>query len=245
MHSVTPPLRRWFGAGLLSLLVGGWSAGCVHVEQTLALRPDGSGTLSLRYGMAESDLAEMESLARQQLAEEGLAPDAVTNPFQFDEAEVRKDFEAYRELGVTLEAVRSETVAGWKYLDLRIAFKTLAGLGQTEFLSDRQITLKKTGEHRYELVQAAPPGADAGDLEIAPELMADMMKGFRAVLRVQLPGSVVESNADEQEAAAAAWIFDVDRDAKALQRAQRLAMRVVFEGPGLELPEYAGGISQE
>lgn len=245
MHSVTPPLRRWLGASLFALLVGWWSAGCVKVEQTLQLHADGSGALSMRYGMAEAELAQMEALARQQLAEEGLAPDAVGHPFEFDEAEVRKDFEAYREWGVTLESIRTEVDGGWKYLNLRIAFTNLAGLGKTEFLSDRQISLKRLGAGRYELVQAAPPGVDPGEAEITPELMADMMKGFRAVLRVQLPGSVVESNADEQEASAAAWIFDVDRDAKALQRAQRLAMRVVFEAPGLELAEYGGDVRQE
>jgi hypothetical protein len=45
---------------------------------------------------------------------------------------------------------------------MRVAFTSLAGLGQTEFLSDRQLTLKKVGEGRYELVQAAPPGTERG-----------------------------------------------------------------------------------
>jgi len=57
-------------------------------------------------------------------------------------------------------------------------------------------------------------------------------------LRVELPGAVVETNADEKEGARATWIFDVDKDPRALERAQRVAMRVVFEKPGLQLAEY-------
>lgn len=240
--------RRIFRSGfarLVVLLIALGSAGCVKVEQTLTLKADGSGVLAIRYGMAEADLAQVESLARSQLSEEGLAAEAAINPFEFDEAEVRKDFEDYKPLGVTLEQIRTEVVDGWKYLSMRIAFTSLTGLGQTEFLSDRQVTLKKLDEGRYELLQGAPPGTEAAEMEVAPELMAEMMKGFHAVLRVEVPGAIVESNADEQEPQRVAWIFDVDRDATALQRAQRLAMRVVFEAPGLVLPEYASSVTEE
>ena len=245
MHVTPSPWQRGLVGGLLALLLVGWSAGCVRVEQTLRLNDDGSGSLSLRYGMAESDLAEMESLAKSQLAEEGVTEAAPVNPFEFDEAQVRKDFEDYRSLGVTLEDIRTEVVEGWKYMSLRIAFTSLAGLGQTEFLSDRQVTLKRLAEGRYELVQAAPPGTDEATEAMDPEAMAGLMKGFRAVLRVELPGAVVETNADEKEGARASWIFDVDKDARALERAQRVAMRVVFEKPGLSLVEYASPVIAE
>lgn len=245
MHTTWKRPLGSLGALVCAVLIGGGSAGCVKVEQTLTLKADGSGVLAIRYGMAEADLVQVESLARSQLAEEGLPAESVVNPFEFDEAEVRKDFEAYRELGVTLEQVRTEVVDGWKYLSMRMAFTSLAGLGQTEFLSDRQITLKKVGEGRYELVQGAPPGAEAAEMEVAPELMADMMKGFRAELRVEVPGDIVETNADEQKPRQAVWVFDVDRDAKALQRAQRLAMRVIFEAPGLTMPDYVSPGSEE
>lgn len=248
MHPMQTTWERRFlslGALLGAALILGGAAGCVRVEQTLTLNADGSGVLAIRYGMAEADLAQVESMARGQLAEEGLPAESAVNPFEFDEAEVRKDFEAYREWGVTLEQMRTEVVEGWKYLSMRMAFTSLAGLGRTEFLSDRQITLKKVGEGRFELVQGAPPGAEAAEMEVAPDLMAEMMKGFRAELRVEVPGAIVESNADEQTPRRATWIFDVDRDAKALQRAQRLAMRVVFEAPGLALPDYASPVSEE
>lgn len=239
MHVHPYPWCRLLGGSLVALLMLLWSTGCVRVEQTLRLNDDGSGVLSLRYGMAESDLAEMEALAKSQLAEEGVTDAGPINPFEFNEAEVRKDFEAYRSLGVTLEDIRTEAVEGWKYMNLRVAFASLAGLGQTEFLSDRQLTLTRLAEGRYELVQAAPPGTGEATQEMDTELLAGLMKGFRAELKVEVPGAVVESNADERAPSAATWIFDVDRDARALERAQRAAMRVVFEKPGLVLKEYA------
>jgi hypothetical protein len=128
-------------------------------------------------------------ITESQLAEEGVTDAGPINPFEFNEAEVRKDFEAYRSLGVTLEDIRTEAVEGWKYMNLRVAFASLAGLGQTEFLSDRQLTLTRLAEGRYELVQAAPPGTGEATQEMDTELLAGLMKGFRAELRVEVPGA--------------------------------------------------------
>ena len=231
-------LRRWLGAGALALGVVGWASGCVKVEQNLDLKADGSGVIALRYGMSLEDLAEMEAMAKAQL-EEGAGPLESVSPFDFDEAEVRKDFQAYGELGVTLEDLRTEVVDGWKFLSLRIAFTSLKGLGQTEFLSDRMVSLKKMPDGNYEFLQAAPPVPEGEDMGAVEGMMAEMMKGFRAVLSFRAPGEVVESNADRRDGRLVEWVFDLDRDPQALKRAQKMALRVVFRGEGLALQEYA------
>ncbi len=233
-------LRRWFITGGLALLAGWWSTGCVHVEQTIRLKADGSGVLALRYGMSVKDLAEMEAMAQAQLAEGEPGEESPANPLEFDEAQVRKDFEEYAKLGVTLEDIRTEVVDGWKYLSLRVAFTSLDGLGQTEFLSDRLVTLKRLADGNYEFIQATPPSPAMETVEGIEEMMANMMKGFRAVLKVEVPGELVEANADRTEGRLAEWTFDVDKDAGALKRAQKMALRVVFKGDGLNMPDYTG-----
>ena len=240
--------RRILGVGLATLLMGWWSAGCVKVEQALSLKPDGSGVIALRYGMSLADLAEMEAMAKAQLAEggeEGEVSMEGGNPFEFDEAEVRKDFEEYNKVGVTLEDIRTEVVDGWKYLSLRVAFASLEALGKTEFLSDRMVSLKRLPDGNYEFLQTAPPGPEAEDMEGMEQMMADMMEGFRAAMKFEAPGELVESNADRTEGRTVEWVFDLDKDSKALRRAQKMALRVVFKGDGLNLKDFASQVHAE
>lgn len=237
-----PRFRRALGGLFLAVLAG---AGCVRVEQTLTLKADGSGTLALRYGMSAADLAKMEAMERSHLAEEGVTNAAPTNPFEFDEAVVRKDFENYRDLGVTLDDIRTETVEGWTYLQLKVSFASLEGLGRTELIADRKVALHRLSDGRYEFSQSFVDGLE-GESEVELQaLMADLMKGFRAVLRVEVPGTVVSANADQREAQAVAWTFDVDQDPQALARVRKAALSVVFEGAGLNLPDYTSPVAEE
>ena len=238
MHPACFRAPARLGGGLLALILTLAFTGCVRVEQTLKLNADGSGSLTMRQGIAEKDLAQMEALARAQLEEEGITNAAALNPFVFDEAEVRRDFEAYREEGVTLEDIRSETVDGWRYLQIQLGFASLEALGRTEFLSDRRIRLTRLKNGNYELVQESmmveePDPATA-------DMTAEMMADFRAVLRVEVPGAVVETNADQQDGARVSWMFDLARDPRALERIRTMEFRVVFAGEGLKLPDYAG-----
>jgi hypothetical protein len=108
-------------------------------------------------------------------------------------------------------------------------------LGQTEFLSDRQLTLKKVGEGRYELVQARASGHEARPpMEMDTELLAEMMKGFRAELRVEVPGArrgiqCRRTGAVRRPPGFLMWTAMPVR----CSARSGLAMRVVFERPGL------------
>jgi hypothetical protein len=215
------------------------SASCIRVEQTLTLKADGSGTFDLRYGMSQEDIAEMARMAQQAAEMPGAEPGAVpSSPFDFEEDSVRKDFEEYRASGVTLEKITTEVVDGWKYLNLSIRFATLKGLAETEFVSDRGLSLTRRPDGRYEFRQAAPPQEEGPDLGAVGDMMNEIMKGFHATVRVVAPAPVVESNADRTEDRAVTWEFDLERDAKALERARKMDLRVVFEGQGLEIPEF-------
>lgn len=217
------------------------SASCLRVEQTLTLKPDGSGTFALRYGMSLEDIEEMKRMAQQAAEAEGLdAAVATQSPFDFDEEQVRADFEEYKSSGVALEKVRSEVIDGWKYLDLEIRFESLKGFAETEFVSDRGFTLIRQEDGNYEFRQAAPPSDDSLAAEGVGDMMAEIMKGFHATVRVVAPARVLESNADARDDRTATWEFDLARDPKALDRARRMDLRMVFEGQGLELPELKG-----
>ena len=213
-------------------------AGCLEVERTITLNADGSGTVYMSYGMKPEDLQDLKEVLHQQMAEEGLDPGQAETPFDFDEESARRGFEQYRADGITLKELKREEVNGRKYIRLTIGFTSLEGLSRTEFLSDGDIRLVRRPDGNYEFGQSGPQGETVAELAGAQEMMAEVMKGFRATVTVHTPGPVLESNADHAEDRSVQWQFDLSRDPKALERAQKLDMRVVFDGRGLSLPEF-------
>jgi hypothetical protein len=234
---------RWFGIMALALVV----AGCVKVDQTITLNKDGSGTLDMRYGMSEQTIAQLEAM--QQMSQgmggdEAGEGDEDQSPFEFDEAKVREDFEADKPEGVELKSLSSETVDGWKYINMTVAFDDLEALKRTEFFKDSHLTLERDGDGNYVLTQTT--GDDAvGDMggegkqmqEQMMQQMAAMFAGLRIVTRVVVPTKIIDTNATEVDGNKASWVFDIDKDPNVLTKLDNTRMRVVFAGEGLSLPE--------
>jgi hypothetical protein len=189
----------------------------------------------------------MEAMSREAFEAEGVTNEAgAYEMFDFDEDDIREDFKAYEQHGVTLQSVKTEESNGWKYVHLNVKFKSLEGLGHTEFISDRSISLTKDDEGHFTFRQvAAPHPADeqpANDEQDAvAAAMADLMKGFRAVLTVRTPSKIISSNAGTSDIQSATWEFDLAKDPKALDRAQHLDMQVRFDGTDLSIPEFKPG----
>lgn len=221
-------LRRLLPLFLLALV-----AGCVQVEQTLSLDASGGGTLTIHYAMSKETLADLEARAK---AEGGEADGMEGAPFSFDEAQVREDFKEYEPLGITLADVRSWEEGGKKNIRLSIRFASLAGVMKTEFFSDRDVQLKRIADGVYEFRQTSPTQQEMQPE--AAEMMRGLLAGFRATLAVETPGDILETNADGHSARKAEWIFDVDKDATALARAQQMDLWVRFAVDGAALPEY-------
>lgn len=237
--------RSLFTSSLRPIFLCALLTACVHVEQKITLNPDGSGDFDVRYGMSKEDIVNMEQMSRQAMQVEGLTNGADSaSPFDFNEEDIRSDFKEYEQHGVTLKSVRISDSDDWKYVDLGIHFNTLEGLTKTEFVAERTISLTKRPDGNYEFVQSAPvQGINPADMAGLDEasiksLMAEMMKGFRARMQVVTPGKIVETSAESHDERTATWDFDLDKDPSALDRAQKLDLRVVFEGEGLSLKDF-------
>ncbi|EIC23370.1 hypothetical protein [Thiorhodovibrio frisius] len=235
---------RWLVALAVALVLGG----CVKVEQTLTLKKDGSGTLDMRYGMSEQTIAQMDAMQTMAESMGQEAEDAGSeNPFDFDEAEVREQFEAEAPEGVELVSLNSESIDGWKYMNLKLTFDDLAALRETEFFSDGAMSLTKNADGNYVLVQStgaedAMPPTPSGGSEVAEaamlQQMAGMFAGMRIVTTVVAPSEVIESNATETDGRKASWVFDVDEDPTVLSKLQNMSLRMVFKGKGVDIAEF-------
>ncbi|HMP76183.1 MAG TPA: hypothetical protein PKE12_07805 [Kiritimatiellia bacterium] len=207
--------------------------GCVQVEQTLSLDAEGGGVLTVQYSMTLEKLAELEARAREEAGDDADA--AIPSPLAYDEAQIREDFKEYEPMGVTLLEARTWEEGGSKHVRLKMKFTSFAGLGQTEFLSDRTLKLVRVDD-AYEFSQMAPESAAVEDEMY--DFMVGMMKGFRATLSIETPGDILDSNSDETDGRKASWRFDLAKDPDALKRAQQLNLRVRFSAEGLALAEF-------
>ena len=165
-------------------------------------------------------------------------------PFDFSDEDVRNDFKEFERDGVVLQSVKTETRDGWKFRRMVIRFKSLHSLAKAGFLADRNISLVKDSQGNYVFTQQVaregnlPPELAALTGTSADSLFSDMMKGFKAVIRVKTPGRILETNAPEKKDRTAAWTYDLDRDPDALQKAQHASLRIVFDGKGLNIPTF-------
>lgn len=231
-------LLRWMPVALAALL-----AGCIHVEEILRIEKDGSGVIDLTYGMSEENAARMQGLAQGMMADAEGGANTASMPFGFTEEEIRKDFKAYEPSGVVLKTVTTESREGWKYRRMVIQFPSLRALAETGFLSDRNLTVSRNADGNYVFCQLSDtnsrPAELAGNGDAQTEAaLKEVMKGFRAVIRIETPGRILETTTADKTERSATWTFDFDQDPKALDRIQASTLKIVFEGKGVEIPEF-------
>ncbi|MEA3638563.1 MAG: hypothetical protein VBE63_01305 [Lamprobacter sp.] len=234
-------MLRWLCVVAIALAM----TGCIKVDQTLTLHQDGSGTLDMRYGMSEQAIAQVEAMekmgqAMQEGGGEGLDMEA-DRPFDldFDENKVREEFAAKGLEGVELVSATSETIDGWRYMEIKVSFEHLAALKQTDYFDGSELSLSKDAEGNYVLTQRSTDHESSGEAEETDpqmlEQMAAMFAGMHIANRVVVPTEIVETNATEIDGRSAAWIYDIEQDPTILNQLQNFDMRVVFSSQGASI----------
>lgn len=234
MHPLISRLR--FGSVVCALAL----SGCLQVDQELTLHPDGSGHLSARYTL---DRAQLEALAADVARASQVQPGVPASPapaalFQLDPGEVRKEFKSFADSGLTLQDIQVTETNGSRTVHVEVDFKDVAGLSRSEFFADSSLSLARTPAGHFILRQDPPLHLNlSGNLrEQQAALEAALnrqLRGFKADLRVSVPGDIVSTTATRHSGRTATWQFDQSRDPSALTRARRTALSVEFLGDGL------------
>lgn len=212
-------------------------AGCVRVKQDLLLSPDGSGSLSISYGVKEQDIKRMSEVARQMAAiDPSLAAEDVDWLVAFDEKKIRSEWAKMNPEGVRLLGVSTEDRDGWRYMLADIRFDSLQKLIDSGMLSECQISLTGGPDGQYGFVQgfnlekatkSLPPGMDISSLR---PMMAMMMQDFRGEFTIQTPGRIIRSNADRTENNnKAIWAMNGNQ-AGLMDKLENFDLRLMFDG---------------
>jgi hypothetical protein len=230
------------GALLVALLAGG--VGCLRIESSLLVEPDGSGRWRLVYAMRNavaSDLTMARELAGRLMEAAG---EAETNrpaaadaeiPWLFDAAAIRERFDTLGGDDIALQSLKIESRSDWRHVEMVVRFRRLDRLLSLPVFAPCAVFLRRAEDGRYTLTMRAP---DLGGGQVMPKLsdreVADslmpVLNGLRIVNRVDVPGEVRQSNATRSDTRGATWEFDFERDAQALERLDGASMEVVFDG---------------
>jgi hypothetical protein len=224
-------------------------SGCLKMEQTLTVNEDGSADMKMSYAMQETTIAQMEAMNKmsQQMAEQmGEEAESDNDSFEFNEEAVRSQYEKLEPAGIKLKSVNSEVRDGWKYIHVEFTADSLSALGESEAMEGSNFSLTRNVDGNYVLVLNNESGQGmGGDSEdMTPEMkdmmmqsMLPMMKGMRIEVNVVVPTEVIESNATQTDGNKVSWVYDVDKDPSFITEMDKMSMRVVFNGDGLDFPD--------
>ena len=205
--------------------VAGLLAGCVHYEQDVILRADGSGEVIVGYFLPDSTRRIMGGYL------EPKDPNASLDRI-FDADAVRREFESYESLGVRLKDIQIADEETGRHVRMELAFDSLDGLTKTPLFSESRVSLRRRDGGPYVFLQTGSIPTRRPAHAVDPfEFM-----GLRVELQYTVPGRIHRTNADRHDENTAAWIFDLDRDPNALRRLERPHLRIEFEAPET-LPE--------
>lgn len=208
------------------------------MEQTLVIRPDGSGALHARYRVAESTL---KAFSPQLPSGQGRLEPSV----DVDPETLRRDFAEYEEHGVRVVDADSRVEGGIREVNLSLSFQDLAGLSRTPFFARAEISLRRAADGRVTFRQSRRPSApgepsplDLSDPHADAALQA-WLEGLRAVLKVVVPGPILDTNATESDRHEARWVFDLNQDPDAARRLDQALLLIEFDGRDLKsLPDF-------
>lgn len=203
---------------ILFLCVAVLAGGCLRTEQSLVLKPDGSGVLSMAYAVPEATLKKMGE----------------SEDMRFDEEQIRREFAEKDVPGVTLLDVQVKRSDAGQAMGLKIGFETLKDLAGTEFYKESSLSLERLDNGTYRFTQT--PNSPRERPRGAEELQR--MQGFSFTMNLRVPGRIVSTNADATEGGRATWRFDLEEDPRAIERMDTMVYEVVFEPTENGLQEY-------
>lgn len=194
--------------------------GCLELEQELTVEQNGSGTLKLQYVLNES-FTNMVELA-EELKQSATGGRTLIEPgLVLNERELQARIAGE---GVEIKSSSFEKKDGRLTISFTVAFRDLNALVKTKALQREPISFYRDEKNNLALELGTRFSAVALYKNKLPENAAE---GFKAAIKISLPGKVLENNADTVEGTTLTWNYLKDK-------LQPEVMTAACEGKGLE-----------
>lgn len=210
-HFTSDVFKVLFIATSLTAVVG-----CIHVNEHLILKPDGSAVVHLHYSVPIRWLDELERSQRQIDRWQGRQSrpgDPVHWFFSRNAAET-----TIEQNGFHLEAFRTYERDGRRHADLRYTSTDVKRLFQTGLAGDFLMNRQADGKVRLDAVLLSDPGTNG------EEVLGRLVAGMRLRLTVTTPGPIVSSTAHQVENQSATWVFDTKSSRGFLREQPRISV---------------------
>ena len=182
------------------LFLGAVNAGCLEMEQTIVLAPDGSGRQTVKMAMSDTTLAEVKRASGG--AQLGAAPNPVAI---FDKEAVTGELRA---AGMELARHSAKDGSGRRSVDLEATFADFATLQKSPLCGSAaqwvlaagpregtaKLTLYPQGKKTWEDARAKAEAMQGQADAVAQQFFEKRRKAFEGLdvtLRFQLPGEVL------------------------------------------------------
>lgn len=194
--------------------------GCLELEQELTVEKNGSGTLKLSYVLNES-FTNMVELA-EELKQSATGGRTLIEPgLVLNEQELRARVAGE---GVEITSSSFEKKDGRLTISFTVSFRDLNALVKTKALQREPISFYRDEKNNLALEVGTRFSAVNLYKNKLPE---NASEGFKATIKIILPGKVLENNADTVEETTLTWNYLKDK-------LQPEVMTASCEGKGLE-----------
>lgn len=219
------------------------TSGCIESEPTLILKKDGSGVLDVEYSIPEQTITTFRAMMKlhEEITtashESMQSVDALTSIF-FDPSEdaMRREFEKYTKNHTTIETISVESKQSARRVHLRIAFKNISDLAESDLIKKYRITISRNSSGDYLLTRKKNnPDSDTTFSHDEQKDLSTMLNGFRVTVRINTPGTIIASNASRSSRYTAEWDFDYNKDPSALIKLQNQLLEVSFSGEDVNI----------
>jgi hypothetical protein len=237
---------------LLFVLVAGLGllAGCVTFHSAIVIEPDGSGTCTLNYSVAES--------VKEALAEAGSMGgegDDMPSIDDFDRAEMET---RAKDNGVAITSFEHKTVDGRETLAIAMTFKDVTGLSRVMRLGGGDsgvLAILRNAEGNYVLTSIPDPNPPAEtpeepakkeekpatpeDPAKAMELMGKLMQSISELdirMEITVPGDVLSSSAPTVEGRTSVWAINAANMMEAQNMATEPEITFSKQGVNIDAP---------
>jgi len=236
----------------VSLLMGG---GCMKIHTDTTIEKDGSGTATLYFSMAKEVAEAMEELSdmpNSQMDEAPPSPTAITK----DEVE-----KAAAQYGVKVKKFEKFTDADRDGFEMELAFEhlqdlsyVLAGVmgggedalclfstGDGNFLlTSTKLDLPDEPDEEFEVeaeadAAASPDDMSQEDMQKSMAVMQKMMahmSDLDILMKITVPGDVIESNAPQVDGRTSIWKVD---SSNMMEQQGELEPMITFSGKGVKI----------
>ena len=213
---------------LLAAVVLVGTSGCVHLEQTIQIKPNGAARFTYHYSVAEDTL---ETIAAGHRTIEGWqggqpGPGLTDLNWLFNAAAAERHFAGH---GIKLKRHRTYTKGGRRHVELALSATDVGRALDSGKFGEFSLTRTETGEFRFHAHLVAEPEPQ----ELTPEqlnrlraLCDDLWLSFS----VEVPTRILETTATRVDGKRATWVFDPAQSADFLVQTPVIGLSFSSEG---------------